>query len=416
MKLRGAFSPPGDKSISHRLGIISLLASGRCRVSNFASGEDCASTLGVVEALGGQVSRQENEVQLTGLAGDLAPKAELDCGNSGTTMRLLMGLLAGVGGEYRLSGDQSLSARPMERVALPLRLMGAKVETTGGKPPVTVHGGGLDGIEYELPVASAQLKSAVLLAGLQARGVTTVIEPAASRDHTERMLAAWGAKLSGQNGVWRVEKSHVTLPPAFRVPGDASSAAFFLCGAAIMPGSEVTARGALLNPTRAGFLTVLERMGVPLSIEQEAIEPEPWGTVRAGYALKLRGCQIEANEIAALVDEVPILALVASQAQGTTVFKEVGELRLKETDRLAAVASQLGAMGADISERGDDLVIQGPTPLSAPARLDSFGDHRISMTLRLAGLLAGARSEIEGEQCTAISYPGFAQTLEGLLA
>ncbi len=416
MKLQGAFSPPGDKSISHRLGLISLLASGRCAVSNFAPGEDCASTLAVFRALGGQVERIDNEVILNGLAGQFAPTAYLDCGNSGTTMRLLMGVLAGAGGEYRLSGDASLSARPMERVAKPLRLMGAQVETTEGKPPVTVRGGDLKGVNYELPVASAQLKSAVLLAGLKAQGVTTVTEPAASRDHTERMLAAWGARLSGQNGVWRITPSSVTLPGAFRVPGDASSAAFFLCAAAIMPGSQVTAEGALLNPTRAGFFTVLERMGVPLEIEPETSEPEPWGTVRAAYGPQLNGCQVEAEEIAGLVDEVPILALVASQAQGTTVFKEVGELRLKETDRLAAVASQLGAMGADIYERGDDLVIQGPTPLSAPKRLDSFGDHRIAMTLRLAGLLAGARPLIQDEECIAISYPGFAETLEGLLA
>ncbi|RJX34862.1 MAG: 3-phosphoshikimate 1-carboxyvinyltransferase [Desulfarculus sp.] len=416
MKLQGSFSPPGDKSISHRIGLLSLLAAGACRVSNYAPGQDCASTLAAVEALGGSVRRQNGELWLEGMGGRLKEQAYLDCGNSGTTMRLLMGLLAGVRGRFTLSGDESLSRRPMERVAAPLRRMGAAVECRDGRPPVRVIGGGLKGIAYHLPVASAQLKSAVLLAGLRAAGATTVLEPAPSRDHTERLLALCGADITGEAGIWRLEPSELTLPAALRVPGDASSAAFFLCAAAIIPGSEVTAEGVLLNPTRTGFLSVLARMGARVQVEEQGAEPEPWGRVRAAYSPELTGCRVTAGEIGLLVDEVPVLALAATQARGVAVFEQVGELRLKETDRLAALVSQLGALGARLRVRGEDLVVEGPTPLRAPEDLDSLGDHRMAMTLRLAGLLAGARPAIAGQECVAISYPGFAETLEALLS
>ncbi|MEW5912136.1 MAG: 3-phosphoshikimate 1-carboxyvinyltransferase [Thermodesulfobacteriota bacterium] len=416
MRLVGSFNPPGDKSISHRIGLLSLLAGGACRVSNFAPGKDCASTLAAVQALGGVVRRRDGQVLLEGLRGRLKYEAELDCGNSGTTMRLLMGLLAGVPGRFTLIGDESLSRRPMERVAAPLRLMGAEVECRQGRPPVRVMGGGLKGIDYRLPVASAQLKSAVLLAGLRASGPTIVQEPAPSRDHTERLLALCGAQISRTGGAWRLEPSALTLPASLRVPGDASSAAFFLCAAAVTPGSQVTAEGVLLNPTRIGFLSVLERMGARVQVDEQGDQPEPWGRVRAAFSPQLRGCRVAAAEIGGLVDEVPILALVASQARGATVFEQVGELRLKETDRLAALVSQLGALGARLQVRGEDLVVEGPTPLSAPRALDSLGDHRMAMTLRLAGLLAGARPAIVGQECVAISYPSFEATLEGLLA
>ncbi len=412
MSLRGDFSPPGDKSVSHRVALFSLLARGTCRVENYSPCADCASTLGAVRALGGGVEQRDGGLVLQGRDGKLVSRAEIDCGNSGTTMRLLMGILAGVRGHYRLDGDDSLRRRPMARVARPLAQMGARVACAReGRPPVEIAGGGLQGIRYRLPVASAQLKSALLLAGLQARGETVVEEPVKSRDHTELMLRQWGADIQPCPGGWQVGPSLITLPPRFFVPGDPSSAAFFLCAAALIPGSRVLARGVLLNPTRTGFITVLERMGVQVGIRLQGREPEPWGDIEVAHTPGLRACTVEAKEIPALVDEVPILALVASQARGTTVFKEVGELRIKESDRLGAVESQLGAMGARIRVQGRDLLVEGPTPLSLPGGLDSFGDHRIAMTLSLAGLLAGGRARIQGEECAAVSFPDFQRVL-----
>ena len=416
MRLLGSFAPPGDKSISHRVGLFSLLARGPCRVENYSPCDDCSSTLAAVKLLGGEVRHTNEGLLLVGAGGRLRSGARVDCRNSGTTMRLLMGLLAGVPGEFTLDGDESLRRRPMERVAAPLRAMGAVVDCTDGRPPVSLRGGGLRGIDFTLPVASAQLKSAVLLAGLQAEGPTFLGEPVQSRDHTERLLELCGAKLARVDGGWRVEPSELRLPPELRVPGDASSAAFFLCAAAITPGSRVTAEGTLLNPTRVAFLEVLRRMGADLAIEEQGRVPEEWGRVEAAYSPGLFACEVAAEEIPLLVDEVPILALVATQARGVTVMRQVGELRIKESDRLSAVASQLGAMGADIRIEGEDLLISGPTPLRTPAgELESFGDHRIAMTLSLAGLLCEGRPRIRGAQCAAVSYPGFSHDLGMLL-
>ncbi len=415
MSLDGQFSPPGDKSVYHRVALFSLLARGRCRVENYSPCADCASSLGAVRALGGEVAQGEGGLILRGRGGELVPRAEIDCGNSGTTMRLLMGILAGSPGPYRLDGDESLRRRPMARVARPLEQMGARVNCApGGRPPVEISGGGLTGIRYRLPVASAQLKSALLLAGLRARGVTVVEEPVKSRDHTELMLGQWGASIQAREGRWELRPSPLTLPPEFYVPGDPSSAAFFLCAAAVIPGSRVRARGVLLNPTRTGFLQVLERMGAGMDIRLRGREPEPWGDIGVAHTPALRACTVEAREIPGLVDEVPILALVASQARGTTVFREVEELRIKESDRLGALESQLGAMGARIRTAGRDLVVEGPTPLRLAGELDSQGDHRIAMTLALAGLLAGGRARIRDEQCAAVSFPDFWRVLEEL--
>ena len=416
MSLRGSFQPPGDKSISHRIALLALLARGECRVENFSPCADCAASLAALRGLGGGVEEEGEALAIRGAGGKLVPEAEMDCGNSGTTMRLLCGVLAGVEGEYTLDGDESLRRRPMARVARPLRLMGAQVKTRDGRPPLAVRGGGLQGIDYHLPVASAQLKSALLLAGLQAEGETVIHEPAPSRDHSERLLRLMGADLQGGEGVWRVRRSRLVLPGSFRVPGDASSAAFFLCAAAILPGSRLSAGGVLLNPTRTGFLSVLERMGARLEVQRQGEQPEPWGRVTVEHGPELTACRVAAEEIPLLVDEVPILALVATQARGTTVFEGVGELRVKESDRVAALLSQLGALGARLTVRGEDLLVHGPTVLAAPAELESFGDHRIAMTLRLACLLAGGESRIRGEECTAISYPGFHRQLEELLS
>ncbi len=414
MPLVGRFAPPGDKSISHRVGLLSLLGRGRCQVGNFSNGRDCASTLEAVRALGGGVESQGEHLVLSGAGGRLKREANLDCGNSGTTLRLLMGLLAGSSGRFGLDGDQSLRKRPMERVATPLRQMGARIDTTEGRPPVRITGGGLAGIDYRLPVASAQLKSALLLAGLQAEGPTTVREPAPSRDHTERLLRMAGADISRVDGGWQVRPSRLSLPERLWVPGDSSSAAFFLCAAAMWPGSDVTAESISLNPTRTGFLAVLGRMGAAVETKVDDEAPEPWGRVRVRYRGGLRACVVERREIPLLVDEVPILALTATQAEGVTVFQGVEELRVKESNRIAAVISQLGAMGATLREEGDDLLVSGPTRLQAPAALESFGDHRIAMILRLAVAMCGGDSQIHDEACAAISYPGFAQTLREL--
>jgi len=350
-----------------------------------------------------------------GAGGRIKSGAFIDCGNSGTTMRLLMGILAGRPGWYLLDGDASLRQRPMERVAGPLRAMGAGVECCDGRPPVRIIGGRLTGGTHHLPVASAQLKSALLLAGMQASSVTRVIEPGPSRDHTERLLARCGARIRPADGAWVIEPSELTLPDEVWVPGDISSATFLLCGAALVPGGDVTAEKVLLNPSRLGWLEALRRMQARIEVETRGDDPEPWGNVRVCHSPDLRACDVPADEIPSLVDEVPILALVATQARGTTVFRGVGELRVKESDRLAAMVSELGKLGASLKVSGDDLVINGPTPLGVGDRdLDSHDDHRMAMTLRIAGLVTGREVVIRGEECAAISFPGFAATLEEL--
>ena len=416
MKLKGTFSPPGDKSISHRIGLMSLLASGRTRVRNYSSCEDCATTLELVAQLGAGVEREQDEVLLDGAGGRLKSGLLLNCGNSGTTMRLIMGILAAMEGSFTLDGDDSLRKRPMERVAAPLNMMGADVRTTDGRPPIEISGRPLKGVSYTLPVASAQLKSALMLAGVQAGGVTQVVEPIKTRDHTEHMLRLCGAKLERRRGAWNLTKAkQLNMPDDFWVPGDISSAAFFLCGAAILPGSDVTAERILLNSSRSGVLEVLLRMGALVEEEIQGDVPEPWGRVRVRHSPELKGCEVEHQEIPLLVDEVPVMALVATQARGATIFRSVGELRVKESDRLSATVTQLGAMGAKLRIDGEDLVIEGPTPLNLAEGLDSYGDHRIAMTLKIAGLLAGGEADVAREECAAISYPTFKDDLRALL-
>lgn len=414
MNLKGSFFPPGDKSVSHRMVLFSLLAGGSCTLTNLADGQDVLSSCKAVADLGVGVTTSQGEVHLHGLGGRFKERARIDCGNSGTSMRLLMGILAGREGEYILFGDESLNRRPMERVAEPLRRMGAQVTCTDGHAPVTIRGGGLKGIEFHSPVASAQLKSAVLLAGLKAEGVTTVIEPAPSRDHTERLLESMGARIERGENRCRVQASELTMPARAYVPGDPSSAAFFLCAAAFFPQSRVTAKNVLLSPTRIGFLMVLKRMGAEIRIEMKDQKPEPFGDVTVTYSPHLAGTEIPADEVPSLVDEVPILALTGTQCQGTTLFREVGELRLKETDRLSALTENLAPMGADLAINGNDLAVNGPTPLVSPDHLDACGDHRLAMTLRLATLLAGSDTPITGEESVGISYPGFHGVLETL--
>ena len=417
MSLKSNFSPPGDKSISHRIALLSLLAGGRCRVENYSNAEDPATSIRAVNTLGGNIRPEATGFAIEGVEGKIEPKAEIDCGNSGTTIRFLMGILAGrEGGEYTLFGDDSLNSRPMERVAGPLREMGADIRCgEGGKPPVKIFGKKLKWFEHTLKAPSAQLKSAILLAGLRADGTTRLYEPIVSRDHTEKLLAACGARISRFPGGWRVEPSVPVLPETLRVPGDASSAAFFLCGAAITKGSDLTAEGVILNPTRTGFLSVLERMGVDIAVEERGEIPEAWGSIRVRYSPSMTGCEVRGEEIPSLVDEVPVLALAATQAKGTTVFRDVGELRHKESDRLNAVVTQLGALGAEVYTEKDDLIVEGPTPLKGKGPFKSFGDHRIAMTLKVAGLPSGEELTVEDESCIDISYPDFPSTLRSLI-
>jgi 3-phosphoshikimate 1-carboxyvinyltransferase len=397
------------------VGLFSLLATGSCEVRAYSDCEDCASTLRVVHQLGGNVQRQGGRLVIGGAAGAVAPRADLDCGNSGTTIRMLQGILAGRPGTYTLDGDASLRRRPMERVAIPLRLMGATIETTDGRAPVTVHGTRLSAIDYTLPVASAQLKSALLLAGLQADGPSRIREPAGSRDHSERMLRAWGADLRQDGNAVTIAPGRLVLPATFTVPGDASGAAFFICGAVIVPGSNVTGTEVLLNASRIGWIEVLRRMGATVGTRIESESPEPMGAVQAVCCGSLRACEVTAEQIPNVVDEIPILAVVATQARGTTVFRACGELRVKECDRLAAIVTELARFGADARVEGDDLFVRGPTRLRTPVgTCESYGDHRIAMSCRIAALLCDGPVSIRDEGCAAVSYPEFAQTFAAL--
>jgi 3-phosphoshikimate 1-carboxyvinyltransferase len=415
MRMVGRFTPPGDKSISHRIALMSLIAHGSCLVRGISNAKDVDTTLKAVRALGGGVRKVPGGLLLEGTAEGTGPTERIWCGNSGTTMRLLMGILSSSLGTHILDGDPSLRRRPMERVARPLSLMGARIKTTNGGAPVTVEGGPLNGIEYRLPVASAQLKSALILAATRAHGPTTIWEPVPSRDHTERIMRLCGGRILRLPGGLQIQSSQLTLPEEFDVPGDISSAAFLLCGAAILPGSDLVARNVGLNPLRTGFLDVLSRMGVDVLVEVHREEPEPQGDVRVKHHPHLEACEVRPNEVPGLIDEIPILALVASQAQGTSRFMGVGELRHKESDRVSSIVSQLGLLGANIRVEGEDLLVEGPTRLSHVPRVSSFGDHRIAMTLRIASLLCGQEIYIEEEGCTEISYPDFHSTLEGLL-
>jgi 3-phosphoshikimate 1-carboxyvinyltransferase len=408
-RLVGEARMPGDKSVSHRALILGALAEGESEALGLAPGADVRSTRGVLEALGVEIAGAgaDARVRGRGLGGLSAPKGDLDAGNSGTTMRLMAGVLAGQAFPSRLIGDESLSRRPMERVAAPLRSLGATIELTPKRTaPMLVRGGKLKGAAVTLTVASAQVKSAVLLAGLHASGRTTVVEPAVTRDHTERMLKLFGVTV-GREGLQASVAGGARLKAArVEVPGDPSSAAFWCVAAALAPGSELRVRGIMANPTRTGFVEVLKRMGADLRREpcgERAGEPCEDLIVRAG---KLRATKIPAFEVPGLVDEVPILALAAACAEGTSRFCGLDELRHKESDRLEGIADLLTALGARARVEGDDLLIEGPTRLHG-ARLDSLEDHRLAMTGFVAGLLAEGETTVADADCAVISYPSF---------
>jgi len=413
--LRGELTVPGDKSISHRSVILGALSEGQTHISGFLDAADCRKTAQALAAMGVKIDNlgQENMVvHGVGLRGLRDPGTLLDLGNSGTGLRLLIGVLAGQNFTATLTGDESLRRRPMDRIATPLGQMGIEVSGQGERctPPVTIYGGQPRAITYHTPIASAQVKSAVLLAGLYAGGITTVIEPGPSRDHTERMLAACGAEVT----VDRLQVSVIGSPhlrgQKIAVPGDFSSAAFLLTAALLAPDSQVTVRNVLLNPTRTGLLDILQRMGADVEVtDSRQVSGEERGTLTARTS-ELVATKVGRDEIPKMLDEVPILALIATQAEGSTVIRDAAELRVKESDRLATTAQLLQAFGADIEEQPDGLIINGPTCLHA-ATVSSYGDHRIAMTAAVAGLIAAGETVVEDTACIDTSFPGFADSL-----
>ncbi|MCJ7492482.1 MAG: 3-phosphoshikimate 1-carboxyvinyltransferase [Dehalococcoidia bacterium] len=422
-RLSGSITVPPDKSISHRAAVLNAIASGPAVVENFLVAEDCLSTLACLRSLGVSWSLRENhdggsDLTITGrgLAGLSESADVLDAGNSGTTMRLLAGLLAGRPFLSIITGDDSLRSRPMARIVEPLRQMGAQVygRDSDTLAPLVIMGRRLRGIRYRSPVASAQVKSALLLAGLQAEGETLYEEPVRSRDHTERMLRAMGAGLREENNALRLSPLAKDLAPlSLRVPGDFSAAAFWLVAAALHPDADLTLRGVGLNPTRSGLLDVLKEMGADIVVSEERIVGgEPVADLRARSG-KLRGVEVDGPAVVRLIDEVPVLAVAASLAEGRTMVRDVGELRLKESDRVKLLVHELRRMGARIDEEGDALVIEG-TDRFTGAVCDSHGDHRLAMALAVAGVVAEGETVIRGAEASDVSYPGFWQVLDSV--
>jgi len=418
-ELRGGIAVPGVKGISQRAVLLGAVADGESVIRGFGRAADTESAISAVRALGVEVEEDEDVVRVRGrgLRGLQEPGAPIDCGNAGTVMRLLAGLLAGQEGRFELAGDESLSARPQERVAEPLRLMGACIETEDGHAPVLIQGTRLHPIRYELPVASAQVKTAVLFAGLYAdRGPTTVVEPVPSRDHTERMLPALGVRI--QRGardvsVWPPKRLE---PLDLDVAGDFSAAAPFVVATALIPGSELRIHGVNVNPTRTGLLDVLERMGVRISVfNRRSAGGEPIADLEVRSPNRdLSAAAIGPQEVPLMVDELPLFALAAGLARGESVVRGAEELRVKESDRIDSVAEALRAVGIRIEPRSDGFRIRGVPVRPEGGRIDSRGDHRIAMLGAVAGLVSRDGVEVEGAESVAISFPGFYDLLDSV--
>ncbi len=413
--LAGTLSPPGDKSISHRYAMLGAIADGMTKLENFSTGADCASTLECLKGLGVKWERIGNAVAIYGQGPKLkAPSDELDCGNSGSTIRMLSGILAGQKFTTELIGDNSLSRRPMGRIIEPLEKMGAKISAAEGKrPPLRITGGKLKGIDYTLPVASAQVKTSLLFAGLFAEGTTRVREPIQTRDHGEQALQAFGVHLEQRMKEVSIKGGQKLAAIEGTIPGDISSAAFFLCAAGLFPDSHVTISGLLLNPTRARLLDFLVGLGLRIALSdmrEEHGELVGMAQVQGGT---LKGAKIVSEDTAALIDEIPVLAAIAPYTSDGIEIRDARELRVKESDRIASVAKNLRAMGAEVEEFDDGLRIPGGQKLHG-ASVDSFGDHRIAMAFAVAALRAQGETEIKGADAAVISYPEFFDVLEGL--
>src|SRR5580693_4093633 len=414
--LRGSVRLPGDKSISHRYAMLSAIAEGPSRLENYSTGADCASTLGCMRSLGVTWERKDNLIEVQGRGLSLAaPAAALDCGNSGSTIRMLSGIVAGQKFTSEMVGDASLSRRPMARVITPLTAMGAHIASQEGKPPLRITGAALKAIDYTMPVASAQVKSCLLFAGLFADGETRIEEPLRTRDHGEVALRAFGAKLDrksiGAGNIVSIRGGQRLRGIEARIPGDLSSAAFFLCAAALFPGSQLTVPGILMNPTRARLLDVLMQIGLRISVTQlEQVNGEMVGSLQVEGG-QLNGIKLAGADSAALIDEIPVLAAIAPYSEQGLEVRDAKELRVKESDRIETVAQNLRLMGAEVEEREDGLKIPGGQTLRG-AELDSFGDHRIAMAFAIAALRATGETLIHGSESAAISYPAFFSALE----
>jgi 3-phosphoshikimate 1-carboxyvinyltransferase len=414
--VRGTVQLPGDKSISHRYAMLAGLAEGPSRLENYSTGADCASTLACMRGLGVKWVQKNGAIEISGRSLSLtAPADPLDCGNSGSTMRMLSGIAAGQNFTSEMTGDESLSRRPMQRVITPLSQMGAKIESREGKPPLRIAGGALKAIDYTMPVASAQVKSCVLFAGLYADGETRVEEPIRTRDHTELALRAFGAQLEqktiSSGHEVRIRGGQRLRGIETRIPGDLSSAAFFLCAAALFPDSHLTLPNLLMNPTRARLLDILMQMGPRISVTQlDQVHGEVVGSLEAQGG-HLKGATIAGADSAALIDELPVLAAIAPYTDQGVEIRDAKELRVKESDRIAAVAENLRRMGARVEELEDGLKIPGGQTLHA-AEIETFSDHRIAMAFAVAALRAHGDTLIHGAESAAISYPAFFETLE----
>ena len=412
--LRGESTFPGDKSISHRAIMLASLARGKILVSGISKGEDVLKTASAFQSMGIEITGVGSNsltIQGKGLRGLSQPKEIIDCGNSGTTIRLLSGILAAQDFNSTITGDESLRKRPMDRVVKPLEKMGAKIE--GRFAPLKIEGKRLKAISYRTPIPSAQVKSAILLAGLYASGKTEVTEPARSRDHTERMLKYLEADIGVRNLTASVMGGKELVAKPINIPGDISSASFFMVGAILLPGSHVKLSGVGLNPTRMGVIDILKGMGAEIEIENlKEKNNEPLGDIIVKGS-NLKGITIGGEIIPRVIDELPILALAATKAEGKIVIKDVRELRVKETDRIRALVTNLSRMGAKVEEKEDGLVIQGPTELKG-GRLDSFADHRMAMALVIAGLIAQGETVVSDTDCIKTSFPEFEAILERL--
>lgn len=406
---------PGDKSISHRGLIFGALAVGCTEVKNFLESEDVLSTMNCLRSLGVKIEHYQKDMIITGHGSSAfnAPKKFLDCGNSGTTMRVMMGVLAGLPFSTTLIGDESLSKRPMKRVSDPLEKMGASINLNNGNfAPVQINGKNLTAIDYDLKIASAQIKTALLMAALHAEGTTTLTGAIGSRDHTERMLPHFGVKINISNNEIRLKGKQLLKSAIVRVPGDASTAAFWIAACSIITHGQIRIENTSLNPTRTGFMEVLKEMGANIITEIIIENPEPIGRIEVSAA-PLRGVFIDKLKVASLIDEIPILAIVATQAHGITEVRGAEELRVKESDRIEAIAINLRAMGANIEIFSDGFRIIGPQKLKG-ALIHTFNDHRIAMAFSIAGMIADGETIIENSDCVAVSYPRFYETLEEL--
>lgn len=405
--LKGTIEIPSDKSISHRSIMFASLAKGRSIINNFSNGADCISTKNLFQNLGVEIIQTEaKSLEVFSNGTLLPPNNDLDCGNSGTTMRLCSGILASQKFNTVLFGDESLSKRPMKRIITPLEQMGAKIDANDNCAPLHIYGQELHGINYNSPIASAQVKSCILLAGMNAEGETTVTEPYASRNHSELMLKYMGANISVENNTVKISKS-LLEPRVINIAGDISSAAYFIVAGLIVPGSEIIIKNVGLNPTRTGIIDVVNRMGGNIEIlSQNTISGELVGDIKVKYS-ELNGCSISGEDIPRLIDELPVIALLATQAKGETIVSNAEDLRKKESDRITTIVNGLKSLGAEIEEKPDGFIVKGNTKLKGDKSLDTFHDHRLAMTYYTAGLICEKEILINGFEWIKISFPDF---------